>query len=478
MANAWKSKVFKNLKKQLNSFLLIGMVFVGHLWGIGQLEESFPGGGGGTAHSTTRIIKSGLFFDNSGLFGHSEYDSSSINAKIHMINPDGSLKQEISSKTAYSSVMLKHGDKLFSFGGTDAIMVLKIDKNAPAILSELGIKNASHSWHIKVGISEDTTSAIYLGLAGSSQGTIRKLQVPTLEDFPNHSLTSVIPELKTITSLDLITTTKLVVAGENEKLYILDGLSMEFPTTASLPGGSKLLKALYNKQDPYNSQNLHFLYISEAAGPSFSLHRAELKGSELVQKGMLDIGSSWKGFLKFPLTNFLLVSVGNDLKLVKATTLNVELTLGATPLFSDSFACCDNRKFVFGFSAPILDGANKQIRLFKADLNFCLSYSGDICISCSTGFRLSDNNANNRCISDDEYPVGFGPKGIGIAACEKSHCDECKKTTSKCSKCAEGFFMDMQTSSCEDSSKLGLYGKDTTATVPTIRKCYDSSCNF
>ena len=408
----------------------------------------------------------GYFLAGFNIYLHSEYGPEG--AFIRGFKKDGTIIKGLNQTAPFSRSFVKADDELVTFGATSEIRKFTITYTYPDFFVFAGNYSIGHNLNLLLSITEKDTARIFVST--STGGYLYVYEAATLNS-PTQTAsvaTFVSNSMNALTSIE----GAVIIGGTASSLSFVDKASLSEDLTVAVESGVTTI--LEDKLAFYN-QNL---ILDFACDSVMTLFRRELSLTGMVHLQSAAYANPINNLVDFRAVNYLLVGSGNKLQILKRTTYATvtELTLDGV-LVSSSIGCCEELKFKYIISAPIVLASNADImfRSYQIDLSFCSSYSGQTCNTCNLGFKLNNQSNGNICITEEEYPPRYGIKGVTISPCLDTRCDLCAKTFYKCQVCQPGYFINSVFLNCSTLAESPQFGVDP-LNVSLIKRCSDSEC--
>jgi hypothetical protein len=400
------------------------------------------------------------------IYIHSEYGPAG--AFIRGFRKDGTLVKGLNQTAPFSWSFVKTDNELVTFGANSEITKFTITYIYPDFFLFAGSFAVNHNLNLLRSVRDDNTTRIFVST--STGGSLfvfeaaslnAPTQTTTLPSFASSSMTA-------LTSIE----GALIIGGATSSLSFVDKTSMNEELTVSIETG--VTEILEDKLAIYD----YYGVFDFACDSVKTVFRRGLSITGWVFLQSATFTNSINNLVEFRAVNYLLIGADTKLQIIKRTTYETVIEQLLDGVFaSSSIGCCEEFKFKYILSAPIVltSGSKIIFNTYEIDLNYCSSYSGKTCNTCNIGYKLNNQSADNRCITEDEYPPRYGIKGSTISPCLDTHCDVCAKAFYKCQVCQAGFYINAVSFNCSSLGESPQFGVDPLNTS-LIDRCADSEC--
>ena len=416
----------------------------------------------------TTTSYNGLYLADQSIYMHSEFGSAG--ASIKALRKDGTMVKSLAQSSASTYNLARLKDKLLTFGLLSDIRQFDITYIYPDFFVLSLTQSVGHNRNFKLVLSDSSDTKVFV--TTTTGGIIYAYSVT---DLTQSLLTGNLPPFST-KSMDAaiwIADGFLLIAGTASDASQVDSSTLiqtnQFPTEASVKHILKDNRAF--NQDPV---------IDITCDSINSLQRKVLGVSGFVQINTRPYLNPFTNLLEFRSVNYLAVSAGTSIDLIKRTTYDLVESFGLNGVISiGGVGCCEDILFKYTFSAVLQQTSPPQIIFssFRANLDFCSGYNNAKCVICNQGYKLTNTSDNNTCISEDEYPPRYGVRGSTIVECFDSRCSVCTKAYYKCEVCDTPYLINAASFNCTTVEESQMFGIDLTNTS-VVRRCVDSECRI
>jgi hypothetical protein len=435
---------------------------------LSRISQIYPQPSETVFQQFTGTPSNGYFLSANSIYLHSEYGPEG--AFIRGFKKDGTLVKGLNQTAPFSRSFVRADDTLVTFGVTSEIRKFTITYTYPDFFVFSGNFSIGHNRNLLRSVKDENTTRIFVST--STGGFLYVYEASSL-NAPTQSATVatfVASSMNALTSIE----GAVIIGGTANSLSFVDKVSMNEELTVPVESG--VTAVLEDKLAYYNQYGI----LDFACDSVKTLFRRELAPTGWVHLQFATYTDQINNLVEFRAVNYLLVGSGSKLQIIKRTTYVTvtELALNGV-LVSSSIGCCEELKFKYTISAPIVltSNANTIFNSYQIDLNFCSSYSGQTCNTCNIGFKLNNQSIGNICITEDEYPPRYGIKGSTISPCLDTRCDVCAKAFYKCQVCQPGYYINGVYFNCSTLAENPRFGIDP-LNVSVINRCSDSECKY
>ena len=465
------SSIWKQDQKQAASLKLY--LYMVYLFSLGctqpttRIGQVYPQPSEVVFQKFTGPPTNGFFLAGQTMYLHSEYGPEG--AFIRVFKKDGTLIKGLNQTAPLSRSLVKAGDELIVFGLTSEIRKFTITYTYPDFIVFAGNYSIGHNLNLLCAVKDENTTRVFVS---TSTGGFLYVYEATSLNTPTQSISITSFASGSMTALTSIEGA-VIVGGTASSLSFVDKTTMSEALTVAVDSGVTAM--LEDKL-----ANTNYGILDFACDSVMSVFRRELTPTGWVHLQSKVYTDTINNLIEFHAVNYLLVGSGTKLEIIKRTNyaLVVEKLLNGV-LTSSSIGCCEEFKFKYTLSAPIVLTSNSDIifNSYQIDLNFCSSYSGQKCNTCNIGYKLNNQSDGNVCITEEEYPPKHGIHGSTISPCLDSRCEVCAKAFYKCQVCQPGYYINAVSFNCSTLAESPLFGVDP-LNVSLIKRCSDSECIY
>lgn len=463
--------ITRHVIKLLLTYSVVLMVLFDYVYPqISRITQFYPQTSTVTPYAfTNNAVHTGFFIPGFNTYVHSE--TAATGSFLRVARKDGSLVRQSTDNAADSKSLNFYSNTMVSFGANSDIKLFNFQYIHPDFYTFTASYSGGHNLNLNRAFIDSKTAMHYVSSIGGG-----KLYKYTHSDLNTPPSQVTFGDLLTIESITKFGDDFLLIAGSNNLIKSIDRAAMG-ESTSGTTACTSILRVLHDAFSlPQNETR-----IDVACGSTVCKYLMSGSTLRLVSQ----FGSATapiNNMIEFGEVNYLLLTYGNDMHIIKRTNFDPaqEFILRAVgALTQGSIACCEDNLQKFTFSTAVFNSIvlSTTFSVFQANFDFCSNYDGSTCIECNNGYKLLNNDLNNRCIMQDEYPYRYGAKGSMIGECQDSNCLRCKNAFYKCEVCSANLHINQESFECSDLSKMDKFGVDTTNSS-IIFKCQDLNCLY